>query len=55
MSIRKSNVFVYPIDKVIYPYHEYAFQITSNIYQPELYDNLIGFATRVDDEIKGKS
>jgi len=49
MSIRKNNVFIYPIEKVIYPYHEYAFQIASNVYQPELYDNLIGFSTKTED------
>lgn len=50
MSIIKTNVFIHPIEKVLFPYHDYAFQISSNLYQPELYDNLIGFATKVDSK-----
>lgn len=33
MNIKKNNVFIYPIDKVVFPYHEYAFSITSNLYE----------------------
>ena len=32
MNIKKNNVFIYPIEKVVFPYHEYAFSITSNLY-----------------------
>lgn len=56
MNIRKTNIFIYPIEKVIFPYHEYTFQITSNLYEriyisysAEVNDNLIGFVTRVED------
>jgi len=56
MSIKKINVFIYPIDKVVYPYHEYTFQISSNVYEPEMYDNLIGFVTKVDEaEFRNKN
>lgn len=37
MSIRKTNILIYPIDKVIFPYHEYAFQISSNMYERTIY------------------
>lgn len=34
MNIKKTHVFIYPIEgKVIFPYHEYAFSINSNIYE----------------------
>ena len=34
MNIKKNNVFIYALDmKVIFPYHEYAFSINSNIYE----------------------
>ena len=34
MNIKKSNVYIYPLDlKVIFPYHEYGFSINSNIYE----------------------
>ena len=34
MIIKKSNVFIYPLEnKVIFPYHEYAFSINSNVYE----------------------
>ena len=33
MIIKKSNIFIYPLEnKVIFPYHEYAFSINSNVY-----------------------
>ncbi len=33
MNIKKSNVFLYPLDsKVIFPYHEYTFTINSSNY-----------------------
>ncbi len=37
MSIKKTNVFIYPTDKVIFPYHEYTFQINSNLYERNAY------------------
>ncbi len=58
MNIKKSNVFLYPLDgKVIFPYHEYTFTINSNNYDrtlinlflADLYDNLIGFITKSED------
>lgn len=36
MNIKKSNVFIYPLDKVIFPYHEYTFSINSNLYERKL-------------------
>lgn len=33
MNIKKTNVFIYPLDKVIFPYHEYTFSISSNVYE----------------------
>jgi hypothetical protein len=33
MNIKKSNIFLYPLDnKVVFPYHEYTFSINSNQY-----------------------
>jgi hypothetical protein len=56
MSFKKSNVFICPIHKVIYPYHEYTFEITSNIYEPEMYDNLLGFVTKIEEnDLRNKS
>lgn len=37
MSIKKTNVFIYPTDKVIFPYHEYTFKINSNLYERNAY------------------
>lgn len=34
MNIKKTNVFIYPLDsKVIFPYHEYAFSLSSHVYE----------------------
>ena len=33
-DIKKTNVFIYPLDnKVIFPYHEYAFSLSSHVYE----------------------
>lgn len=55
MNIKKSNVYLYPLDnKVVFPYHEYTFTINSNHYDPDMYDNLIGFVTKMEDpNVKG--
>ena len=55
--MKKHNIFIYPLEgKVIFPYHKYRFSINSHAYQrnastylAEIYDNLIGFVTKLDD------
>lgn len=37
MNIKKNNVFIYPLDKVIFPYHEYTFSISSNLYERKIH------------------
>jgi hypothetical protein len=61
--MKKHNIFIYPLEgKVIFPYHEYRFSINSHAYQrntlsysAEVYDNLIGFVSKLDDIKDNKS
>ena len=55
--MKRQNIYIYPIEsKVIFPYHEYRFAISSAsynrksfTYSAEFYDNLVGFVTKLEE------